>query len=166
MERSEELARYCRLCGRPLEGAERVAALCARCKSLGEREGALDVERTFERALAEYHLPRGSLVGSRMGTWAFVFSLVVVVWCLVLGVATREPIRAIVLGVTLLAPLEVLALCMGFVALLERRTDRTLALLAVILNAAALAVFARRLASVMAMGRPPSLSQFFLELLK
>ena len=148
-ESKESVARFCKLCGRELEGAEKLSAVCVRCKSLGSA-GTLDVQEAFSKALDQYHARRRSLLANCLGTWAFVLALVPVVCVGILTLVTGDMARSIGWAVTALAPLEILALCMALVGLLARGSDPTLSLLAVVINGAALAVFAHRLGGIVA----------------
>ena len=145
MKEQDTLARYCKMCGRELEGTERMTGVCVRCKTVGDSKSALDVQQAFTRALARYMLKRRSLVANRLGTWGAIVTIMGALLGLVLLFATREVGPALGWTVTLYAPGAALAMSMGLLGLFERGTDRTLSLLALVINAAALAVFADRL---------------------
>jgi len=150
MKQQDTLARFCKMCGRGLEGSERMTGTCVRCKTVGDSKSALDVQEAFARALAQYLLKRRSLVANRLGTWAAIVTIAGGLLGLVLAFATREIVPALGWTVTLYAPAAAVAMAMGLVGLFERGTDRTLSLLSMVVNAAALAVFADRLGGVIA----------------
>jgi len=150
MKEQDTLARFCKMCGRGLEGSEKMTGVCVRCKTVGDSKSALDVQEAFARALARYMLKRRSLVANRLGTWAAIVTIAGALLGLVIVFATRKVGPALGWTVTLYAPVAALAMAMGLLGLFERGTDRTLSLLAMVVNAAALAVFADRLGGVIA----------------
>lgn len=156
MKEQDTLARFCKMCGRGLEGSERMTGVCVRCKTVGDSRSALDVQEAFARALGRYMLKRRSLVANRLGTWAAIVTIAGALLGLVLLFATRQVGPTLGWTVTLYAPAAAVAMAMGLLGLFERGADRTLSLLAMVINAAALAVFADRLGGVIA-ALPPDI---------
>ena len=149
MGEAEPVARYCKQCGRSLEGTERMTGVCVRCRTLGNRDGALDVQQAFEGALDGFLAKKGTLAGSRLGTWGIVLTLFLVGWVGVLWLCTRDAGRAVQWATTALAPVEMLALCSGVVALADGGTRRVFAGLTIVMNGAGLWLFGTRLAAVL-----------------
>ena len=140
MKPDEQVARFCKLCGRQLEGPEKLTAICVRCKTLGNREGALDVEDAFGRALTRFAVDRNSLTGNRYGVASCVLILfvVVVAFCSILAWGEMGVIDRVV---TICLPIEILGLLLAVVGLLARGTNRVLAVIGLVISVAFLLLF-------------------------
>jgi len=139
MRQDRQAANYCKLCGRELKGTEGLTGICIRCKSIGNREGAQDVQDAFEKALSRYFVERTRAASAGAGWVALTLALVVAVMFLVVLLISADPWFALRFALVAGAPVEIVALVIAAVSLMRRKANPGPAVVALALNALALA---------------------------
>ena len=148
MRPEDVVAQYCKLCGRELEGAEKLTAICVRCKAVGNRQGAIDVQDAAIRALSEYLAPRADLLGNGYGVAAFVIAVVIIA-ASTLAVLVAGTSSILTWTATLLSPVALIGAVLGAVGLAHQGTNRTLSVIGLAVGLVTLALFAVHLSGTL-----------------
>jgi len=138
MRQEKLVANYCKLCGRELEGTEKMTGVCVRCKTIGNRRGAQDVQEAFELALGRFFPPRDRVTAPGPGWLAFYITLVLLGVMGVVFFVTRDPVFSVKYVVVMGFPLELTAALLGLFAIFRFKTNPTLAIVAAAANGVAL----------------------------
>lgn len=149
MPEDNQVSSFCKLCGRDLDGVEKLTGVCVRCKAAGNREGIGSVEEAFADALSQFAPARSSLTGNRYGVASLVLGLVIVAAGL-LALSVMKESRVLEWVATVCLPLALVALILGFVGLLHRGTSRTFSIIGLVIAAASILLFLNYLHSTLA----------------
>jgi len=162
MRQDKQAANYCKLCGRELKGTERLTGICLRCKSIGNREGAQDVQDAFEKALSGYFVERGHFSASGGGWTALVITAVLFAVFFFLFAVTRDLSFSFRFTAAAGFPLEIVAAVLAFAAFFRPRAHAVAPFIALAVNVCILIwlAFAARAAWMeLAGGLKPPLSK-------
>jgi len=138
MRQDKLLSKYCKLCGRELEGTEKTTGVCINCKAIGNRRGAQDVQEAFELALALYFPERNRATAPGPGWIAFFITLFLVFVIGVFYFITRDLAFSFKYVVVLAFPLELLTAVLALFSIFRLKTNPTLAIVALVANGSAI----------------------------